>query len=145
MSEAAKVCVRPDLGGFWGRRRTGTHCLFPGLLSVQGIGVVGDCQCGISRSVVAGRIGAVVGKEDMMSRKSRKSRSRDRAVAAVRVCHPAGKAGVNPDLLMPVCDGGAPAVRGCVGRSGLQFDMAAIGRKPVIDPFVHEDRGCADA
>lgn len=33
------------------------HCLFPGLLSVQGIGVAGDCQCGISRSVVAGRIG----------------------------------------------------------------------------------------
>lgn len=88
---------------------------------------------------------AAVGKEDMMSRKSRKSRARDRAVAAARVCHPAGKAGVNPDLLMPVFDGGAPAVRGREGRAGLEFDMAAIGRKPVIDPFVHEDRGCADA
>ncbi len=116
------------------------HCLFPGLPVVQGIGVAGDCQRGISRSVVAGRIGAAVGKEDMMSRKSR---SRDRAAA--RACHPAGKAGVNPDLLMPVCDGGAPAVRGREGRAGLEFDMAAIGRKPVIDPFVHEDRGCADA
>lgn len=119
------------------------HCLFPGLLSVQGIGVAGDCQCGISRSVVADRIGAAVGKEDMMSRKSRKSRARDRAVAAARVCHPAGKTGANPDLLMPVFDGGAPAVRGREGRAGLEFDMAAIGRKPVINPFIH--KGCADA
>lgn len=119
------------------------HCLFPGLLSVQGIGVAGDCQCGISRSVVADRIGAAVGKEDMMSRKSRKSRSRDCAAAVARACHPAGKTGANPDLLMPVCGGGAPAVRACMGRSGLQFDMAAIARKPVINPFIH--KGCADA
>ncbi len=76
-----------------------------------------------------------------MSRKSRKSRARDRAAA--RACHPAGKTGANPDLLMPVFDGGAPAVRACMGRSGLQFDMAAIARKPVINPFTH--KGVADA
>ncbi|MEY8564357.1 hypothetical protein AALA48_06360 [Bifidobacterium pseudolongum] len=75
-----------------------------------------------------------------MSRKSR----RNRAVEAAKAQHPsAGRtadACVNVDLLMPVFDecGEASVPRGRASRSGAWFDMAAIMRKPVIDPFARK-------
>ncbi|THG24040.1 hypothetical protein E5991_09300 [Bifidobacterium pseudolongum] len=75
-----------------------------------------------------------------MSRKSR----RNLAVEAAKAQHPsAGRkanARVNVDLLMPVFDesGEMPVPRGHAPRTGAQFDMAAIMRKPVVDPFARK-------
>lgn len=76
-----------------------------------------------------------------MSRKSR----RRRAVEAVKAQHPSTGGGadarVNEDLLFPP-SAAAPG-RGREARSKARFDMTAIMRKPVIDPFAR--KGVADA
>ena len=77
-----------------------------------------------------------------MSRKSR----RRRAVEAAKAQHPSSggdaDARVNEDLLFPPSDA-APGSRGREARSKARFDMTAIMRKPVIDPFAR--KGVADA
>lgn len=65
----------------------------------------------------------------------RKARARGARKAAMR-SHPAGK-GRGGDLDF----GAVMAAKPAAGRSSdvlVRFDMAAIGRKPVIDPFARK-------
>ena len=73
-----------------------------------------------------------------MSRKSR----RRRAVEAAKARHPSSGGGadarVNEDLLFPPSDA-TPGSRGREACSKARFDMTAIMRKPVIDPFARKE------
>lgn len=130
---------REDSRNVWAAGDAASICswLFP---LFQRIGLGRGCQCGIFRERSWSAMETNEKRRTVMSRKSR----RNRAVEAAKAQHPsAGRKAnerVNVDLLMPVFDecGEVSVPRGRASCSGAQFDMAAIMRKPVVDPFARK-------